>query len=71
VNISSKSLFDVIIIEDNGFNYRTIYYRFNDDEDLMSLDLKKDFTFDQLNHFDDDQILVIKNAFEKFPEKFL
>jgi hypothetical protein len=37
----------------------------------MSLDLKKDFNFDQLNHFDDDQILVIKNAFEKFPEKFL
>jgi hypothetical protein len=59
------------MIEDNGFNYRTIYYRFNDDGDLLSLDLKKDFSFSQLHLFDSDQVLVIKNAFEKFPEKFL
>jgi len=60
-----------MMIEDNDYDYRTVYYYFNGDEDLMSLDLKKDFTFDQLNHFDSDHILVIKNAFEKFPEKFL
>jgi hypothetical protein len=71
VNISSESLFYVIEIEDNGYHYRTIYYRFNDDDDLFSLDLKKDFIFDELQYFDNDQILVIKNAFEKFPEKFL
>ena len=59
------------MIEDNGYHYRTVYYHFNSDEDLMSLDLKKDFTFDQLNFFDSDHVLVIKNAFEKFPEKFL
>lgn len=71
MNISSENLFDVIELEDNGHDYKTIYYRFNDDEDLMSLDLKKNFSFDQLHNFDSDQILVIKNAFEKFPEKFL
>jgi hypothetical protein len=59
------------MIEDDGYNYRTIYYSFNDDHDLMSLDLKKDFTFDQLHDFDSDQILIVKNTFEKFPEKFL
>lgn len=71
MNISFESLFDVDHIEDNGYHYRTIYYSFNGDDDLFSLDLKKDFSFDQLRDFDSDQILVIKNAFEKFPEKFL
>lgn len=71
MNISYESFFDIDHIEDNCHDYRTIYYRFNDDEDLMSLDLKKDFSFYQLHNFDSDQILVIKNAFEKFPEKFL
>ena len=44
MNISSKNLFDAIEVEDHGHYYRTIYYRFNDDHDLMSLDLKKDGT---------------------------